>query len=83
LLPYTLSRWALQHVNKKDGQPCVFYFHPWEIDPEQPRQAGISWKTRFRHYLNLDRMRLRLQRLLADFSWDRMDTVFLRGEASG
>ena len=82
LFPYALSRWALQHVNKKDGQPCVFYFHPWEIDPEQPRQAGIPWKTRFRHYLNLDRMRLRLQRLLADFNWDRMDSVFLRGEPS-
>jgi len=82
LLPYSLSRWAMRHVNKKDGQPCVFYFHPWEIDPEQPRQSGIPWKTRFRHYLNLGRMRFRLQRLLADFSWDRMDSVFLRGEAS-
>jgi polysaccharide deacetylase family protein (PEP-CTERM system associated) len=77
LLPYRVSRWAMQHVNKTDGQPCVFYFHPWEIDPEQPRQQGISRKTRFRHYLNLDRMQGRIERLLTDFNWGRMDYVFL------
>jgi len=59
--------------------PCVFYFHPWEIDPGQPRQAGISTKTRFRHYLNLGRMQARIERLLDDFSWGRMDSVFLTG----
>jgi hypothetical protein len=64
-------------VNRHDGQPCVFYFHPWEIDPEQPRQDHISAKTRFRHYTNLGRMEGRLKRLLADFAWDRMDRVFL------
>ena len=78
LLPYRVSRWAMQHVNKTDGQPCVFYFHPWEIDPEQPRQQGISRKTRFRHYLNLDRMKDRIESLLTDFYWGRMDHVFLR-----
>jgi polysaccharide deacetylase family protein (PEP-CTERM system associated) len=77
LFPYALSRWAVRRVNKRDRQPAMFYFHPWEIDPEQPRQSGISFKTRFRHYLNLDRMETRLTKLLADFSWDRMDRVFL------
>jgi polysaccharide deacetylase family protein (PEP-CTERM system associated) len=77
LLPYRASRWAMKHVNKTDGQPCVFYFHPWEIDPEQPRQQGISRKTRFRHYLNLGRMKGRIERLLTDFNWGRMDHVFL------
>ncbi len=77
LLPYAVSRWAMQRVNSRDGMPCVFYFHPWEIDPDQPRQAGAGAKTRFRHYLNLGRMRSRLDSLLADFSWDRMDNVFL------
>jgi len=77
LLPYRLSRWAMRHVNGADRMPCVFYFHPWEIDPEQPRQSGISGKTRFRHYLNLGRMQARVERLLADFSWGRMDEVFL------
>jgi polysaccharide deacetylase family protein (PEP-CTERM system associated) len=80
LLPYRMSRSAMQHVNKTDGQPCVFYFHPWEIDPEQPRQLGISLKTRFRHYLNLDRMVNRIERLLKDFNWGRMDHVFLPGK---
>ena len=82
LLPYRVSRWAMKHVNRQDGQPCVFYFHPWEIDPGQPRQAGISRKTRFRHYLNLGRMKSRVERLLDDFNWGRMDNVFLsKGES--
>jgi len=77
LLPYVLSRWAMRRVNRRDGQPCVFYFHPWEVDPEQPRLPGLSLKTRFRHYLNLGRMERRLTQLLKDFQWDRMDRVFL------
>jgi polysaccharide deacetylase family protein (PEP-CTERM system associated) len=77
LLPYLLSRWSLKRVNRMDGQPCIFYFHPWEIDPGQPRQKGIGLKTRFRHYLNLTRMEARLRSLLADFEWDRIDrTIF-------
>ena len=76
LLPYSVSRWAMRRVNRVDGQSCVFYFHPWEIDPDQPRQKGISPKTRLRHYLNLRRMKPRLENLLRDFRWDRMDQVF-------
>ncbi|MDX1655223.1 MAG: DUF3473 domain-containing protein [Candidatus Competibacteraceae bacterium] len=77
LLPYGLSRWAMGRVNRHDRQACVFYFHPWEIDPAQPRQPGLDTKTRFRHYLNLGRMEGRLSRLLRDFRWDRMDRIFL------
>ena len=77
LLPYGVSRWLLKRVNQVDRQPAVFYFHPWEIDPEQPRIPGISARTRFRHYLNLHRMEGRLSRLLKDFRWGRMDEVFL------
>jgi polysaccharide deacetylase family protein (PEP-CTERM system associated) len=77
LLPYSLSRWCIERVNKVDGRPCVFYFHPWEIDPEQPRQTGISLKTRFRHYVNLSSMERRLGKLCKDFQWDRMDRLFL------
>ena len=80
LLPYRLSRWAMRRVNRSDRMPCVFYFHPWEIDPDQPRQAGISAKARFRHYLNLGRMKARIEGLLRDFRWDRMDRVFLTGD---
>lgn len=77
LLPYWYFRWALNKVNRNDGEPCVFYFHPWEIDPDQPRPEGIGLKTRFRHYTNLARTRNRLARLLTDFEWGRMDEVFL------
>ena len=81
LLPYSLSRWLMRRVNRLDRQPCTFYFHPWEIDPAQPRQIAVSRRTRFRHYTNLGRMEGRLKRLLRDFQWDRMDRVFLTGVA--
>ena len=77
LLPYALSRWMLRQVNATDKESAVFYFHPWEIDLEQPRIAGIDRKTRFRHYVNLHRMEKRLQSLLGDFKWGRMDRLFL------
>ena len=79
LLPYPLSRWLLRRINSRDGQAGIFYFHPWELDPGQPRPAGLGWKTRFRHYLNLAQMEARLARLTSDFSWDRMDRIFLEG----
>lgn len=77
LMPYGLSRWMLQRINRTDQLPAVFYFHPWEIDAEQPRIPGISHKTRFRHYVNIGCMESRLHRLLADFRWGRMDHLFL------
>jgi polysaccharide deacetylase family protein (PEP-CTERM system associated) len=76
LLPYALSRWALRRVNRIDRRPAIFYFHPWEIDPEQPRVPGTSLKTRFRHYVNLDKTEARLDRLLGDFRWGRVDEVY-------
>ena len=81
LLPYGLSRWSLRRVNDVDGQPAMFYFHPWELDPEQPRVDGASAKARFRHYVNLKHMDGRLRRLFADFRWDRVDRIFLDGDA--
>jgi len=77
LLPYTLSRWMIGRVNRADREAAVFYFHPWEIDAGQPRIAGIDAKTRFRHYVNIPRMEGRLQALLRDFRWGRMDQIFL------
>jgi polysaccharide deacetylase family protein (PEP-CTERM system associated) len=76
LAPYALSRWALRRVNRIDQRPAIFYFHPWEIDPGQPRVSGTSLKTRFRHYVNLARTEPRLGRLLGDFRWGRVDEVF-------
>lgn len=76
--PYAFSKWAFKHVNDKEHQPAIFYFHPWEIDPEQPRQQGLSLKTQTRHYLNLNKMEGRINRLLSDFAWDTMENVFLK-----
>jgi polysaccharide deacetylase family protein (PEP-CTERM system associated) len=77
LMPYAMSRWMMRQVNRQDGQPAIFYFHPWELDPGQPRPQGLQWKTRFRHYVNLGRMDGRIRALTRDFAWDRMDRLFL------
>jgi polysaccharide deacetylase family protein (PEP-CTERM system associated) len=76
LLPYTLSEMALARVNR-EGKSCVFYVHPWEVDPEQPRIAEATLKSRVRHYMNLDKVQPRLTRLLRSFCWRRMDEIFL------
>ncbi len=76
LVPYSLFRLALRQYGRAEQQPSVFYFHPWEIDPGQPRVAGASRLSRFRHRVNLSAMSGRLDRLLRDFRWDRMDHAF-------
>lgn len=77
LFPYALSRWLIKRVNQQDRQPGIFYFHPWEIDPKQPRQHNVGLKTRFRHYVNLHRTEARLKALTRDFRWGRMDDIFM------
>ena len=74
--PYMAFRRAIAHINRRELQPAVFYLHPWEVDPGQPRPPGVKLKSRLRHYLNLSRTVPRLTRLLRDFRWDRMDRVF-------
>jgi polysaccharide deacetylase family protein (PEP-CTERM system associated) len=68
LYPYALTRRLMQRCNEQ-GRPVIFYLHPWEVDPEQPRVEGMSWSTRFRHYNNLEKTEPRLERLLADFAF--------------
>jgi len=82
VLPYALSRWAIRQVNRREGRPAVFYFHPWEIDPAQPRVAGAPLKSKLRHYTNLGTMRDKLRQLIGEFAWGRMDAVADR-EAAG
>jgi polysaccharide deacetylase family protein (PEP-CTERM system associated) len=81
VLPYGFSRWAIRQVNTRDQRPAVFYFHPWEIDPQQPRVTGASLKSKLRHYTNLDVMADKLRQLVKDFAWGRMDVLAAR-EAS-
>jgi polysaccharide deacetylase family protein (PEP-CTERM system associated) len=77
LLPYGVSKNAMRYANVIERRPCIFYCHPWEFDPEQPRVMAASAKAKFRHYTNIPRMSDRFARLLGDFKWDRMDKVFL------
>ncbi len=78
LYPYLLSKLALAHINGRERESGIFYFHPWEIDPQQPRPGvRLDLRTRIRHYLNLSRMENRIRALLRDFAWQRMDRIFL------
>ena len=77
LLPLPVSRWLMQRSRRASGLPSVFYFHPWELDPAQPRISGISMGARFRHYVNLDSFEAKLVRLLREFRWERMDETYL------
>ncbi len=75
VLPYRFSHWAITQVNRDDQRPAIFYFHPWEIDPDQPRVDGAPLKSRLRHYSNLSVMEAKLERLLGAFQWGRMDQL--------
>ena len=78
VLPYAFSRWAIRQVNERDRRPAVFYFHPWEIDPEQPRVHHAPLRSKLRHYTNLDGMADKLRQLIGEFEWGRMDVLALR-----
>ncbi|WP_373476156.1 XrtA system polysaccharide deacetylase [Sphingorhabdus sp.] len=78
LLPYAFSHWAINQVNRRDGRPAVIYFHPWEIDPDQPRVANAPIKSKIRHYTKLGVMAEKLRRLPRDFQWERLDSVVAR-----
>ena len=75
VLPYAFSNWAIKRVNQRDERPAIFYFHPWEIDPDQPRVEGAPLRSRVRHYTNLSKMAGKLRKLASDFSWGRMDEI--------
>jgi polysaccharide deacetylase family protein (PEP-CTERM system associated) len=81
LLPYAFSRWAIRQVNNDEQRPAVIYFHPWEIDPDQPRVANAPLKSKLRHYTKLDVMADKLRRLPRDFQWERLDSVVAREQA--
>ncbi|MDY7097991.1 MAG: XrtA system polysaccharide deacetylase [Pseudomonadota bacterium] len=75
VLPYAFSRWAIRQVNRREERPAIFYFHPWEIDPDQPRVPDAPVRSKLRHYTNLDKMAGKLGDLVREFDWDRMDRV--------
>lgn len=75
VLPYAFSRWAIAQVNTDDERPAVFYFHPWEVDPDQPRVGNAPMRSKLRHYTNLTKMADKLARLVSEFHWGRMDEL--------
>lgn len=75
VLPYGFSRWAVRQVNRREGRPAIFYFHPWEIDPDQPRVASAPLRSRLRHYTNLEGMADKLRQLIGEFAWGRIDSL--------
>lgn len=76
LYPYNFTRWGLRRINHIEGRPFMFYLHPWEFDPGQPRTAGASWKSKVRHYLNLEKTAKRFGRLLEDFRFSSIRETF-------
>jgi polysaccharide deacetylase family protein (PEP-CTERM system associated) len=74
ILPYAWTRWGISRVNERERRPVVFYMHPWEIDPDQPR-LHVGRLGRFRHYRNLHLTELRLRRLLTDFRFGTLEAV--------
>lgn len=81
LLPYAFSKWAIRQVNEDAQRPAIIYFHPWEIDPDQPRVANAPIKSKLRHYTKLDVMAEKLRRLPQDFQWERLDAIVAREKA--
>ena len=75
VLPYSFSHWAIHQINTVEQRPALTYFHPWELDPDQPRVDGAPLRSRLRHYTNLSGMEAKLGRLLRDFAWGRMDAL--------
>jgi polysaccharide deacetylase family protein (PEP-CTERM system associated) len=81
VLPYAFSRWAIRQVNRQERRPAVFYFHPWEVDPDQPRVLHAPMRSRLRHYTGLAKMADKLGDLVREFRWGRMDMVAHREAA--
>lgn len=82
LLPYRFSHWAIGQVNGREGRPAIFYFHPWEIDPGQPRVENAPLRSKVRHYSRLSAMEGKLEKLLGAFEWGRVDHVAAEQKAT-
>ncbi|WP_420812024.1 XrtA system polysaccharide deacetylase [Parasphingorhabdus marina] len=75
LLPYALYQWAIGRMHRDDGRGAIFYFHPWEIDPDQPRVDNAPLKSKLRHYSRLNVMHAKLLRVAKDYRWGRVDEL--------
>ena len=82
LYPYWMSKKRINKFHQQEQKPYSFYFHPWEIDPNQPKVSGASFKSKFRHYINLSRMESKIEQLLKDYQWDTMANVYLKNNVN-
>lgn len=81
LYPEAVTRIGIERLNRREGIPAVVYVHPWEVDPAQPRQTGLPWKSRARHYVNLDTTETKLKRLLTRYRFGPMRDVIAEAGA--
>lgn len=81
LYPYFYSKQRIEKYLQQESAPYSFYFHPWEIDPEQPKISGVPLKSKVRHYINLSRMEDKIVKLLKDYQWSTMQDVYLSGSS--
>jgi hypothetical protein len=82
ILPYSWTRWGISRINRQERRPAIFYLHPWEVDPSQPRlPAGLL--SRFRHYRNLDKTEGRLRQLIRDFRFAPLGEILATSSAFG
>jgi hypothetical protein len=72
LYPYWLSNKRIKQYMQATDEPYNFYFHPWEIDVDQPRVQGAPFKSKLRHYVNLHVMEKKLVQLINDYEWGTM-----------
>jgi hypothetical protein len=75
LFPYTFIKKGLKRINNVEQKPFIFYVHPWEFDSDQPRINGLSFRSKFRHYVNLDKTEERFIRLLTDFTFSSIGEI--------
>lgn len=80
--PYALSKWLFSRASEQGERAMIFYLHPWEIDPDQPRVPNAKWFSRFRHYTNLDKCEGRLQRMIRDFDFTTVSDVLAQSDVS-
>lgn len=78
LFPYPLVKAALKSINEKEGKPFIFYMHPWEIDPNQPRIKNVRMRSKLRHYINLDKTESKFKRLLGDFQFSTIRQLLIQ-----
>ena len=76
LYPYWLSKRRISEFMKTESAPYSFYFHPWEIDAQQPRFDNAPWKSKVRHYINLSKMEGKIEKLIKDFNWVTMQEAY-------